>query len=363
MEVVGITKELVGINSENHLKNEVEIAKIVNGYLEDFGIDSKIIKYNKCRANVVASVGVGEGLMLNGHLDTVPLGDENRWNFEQGEIKEGRIYGRGASDMKGGIASIVSAVSKIDQRRLRRKILLVFVSDEESMSTGSNFLLGKNKKVFGNIKYGIIAEPTDMNIQIAQKGAVAIRAEIFGSPAHGSMPWEGDNAIVHSAELIIGLENLSKKMKRDRVFGSGSLNIGTVNGGVAGNVVPDKCVVEIDRRTIPGESGRTALEEVNGIIRRKRINAKTSLIFEAGAYSLDKKTYIARLVRETSGADFSVSSGYTEAELYKRLAGVDSVVFGPGKKSLAHRYDEYVSISSIQKCAAVFERVIKKFAY
>jgi acetylornithine deacetylase/succinyl-diaminopimelate desuccinylase family protein len=363
MDVARITKELVGINSENHLKNEVEIAKIVNGYLENFGIDSKIIRYDKCRANVVAVMGEGEGLMLNGHLDTVPLGDENRWHFEQGEEKRGRIYGRGAADMKGGVASIVSAVSKIDQRRLRKKILVVFVSDEEAFCTGSNYLLSKAKDVFGKIKCGIIAEPTDMNIQIAQKGAVAIRASVFGRPAHGSSPWDGENAIVHSAELIVELERLSKKMKKDKFLGRSSINIGTVNGGTAANIVPDKCVIEIDRRIIPGESGKTALEEVDSIIRKGKIRAEASLVFEAGAYSLDRNSHIARLVKEASGSDFSVSSGYTEAQLYKRLAGIDSVVFGPGKKSLSHKYDEYVSISSMQKSADVFERVMKKFAY
>ncbi len=361
MDVVKVTKELVDINSENTLKHEIDIAKFINEHLTGMGIESKVIRYGGGRANVVASMGKGDGLMLNGHLDTVPIGDPDKWPSIGAYEKNGKIYGRGASDMKGGIASIVSAISLIKPSRIKKRILLTFVSDEEGFSTGSLFLLKNRKELFKGIKYGIVAEPTDMKIQVAQKGAVAIEAQIIGKSAHGSVPWEGNNAISGAAKLIVALDSSARMLRKTRTFGTSSMNIGTIKGGTMGNVVPDRCVLEIDRRILPGESGRSAADQINKIIKTNGINARTRITFEAPPYSVSKSSPIAKLVKKATACEFSVSSGYTEAELYHRFAGIDSVVFGPGSKREAHKYNECVSIASLRKTTSYLNRILNSF--
>ena len=363
MDAIELTKELIIENSENNKAGELGIAKLISEKLDNLSIKYALLPFGGQRANLIAEIGTGkDGLMLNGHLDTVPIGDETKWHHSQGEETRGRIYGRGASDMKGGIASMLSALEKANTLRLNKRILLVLVSDEESFSSGSLKLLKKHHNLLKGVRYGIISEPTGLGVQIAQKGAVGIKIEVSGKPAHGSTPWKGRNAIVDASKFITQLQKDSGSLKKHKLFGRSSQNIGTITGGTMGNVVPEACTIEIDRRIIPGETGKTALSKIRDTISKQRIKAKASITFDAPPFNLDPSSRIASLVKTHSKTQFLYSNGYTEAELYKKLAGIDSVVFGPGEKRMAHTYDESISIKKLRAHSECLVSIIRDYA-
>ncbi len=315
-----LTLELVRINSENPPGNEKQIAKFIFDYLEGLGASPEIIEFDKNRTNVVAEIGREKGLMLCGHMDTVPIGDENLWKQNPfGEISRGKVYGRGSSDMKGGIASILTAVGKVNLSKLKRKLLLTFVADEEARLRGSTWLLENRKGIFRDVEYGVIAEPTDMKIQIAQKGVVDIKVKFGGKSAHGSMPWLGENAIVKATKFVTELEKLNSKMKiKDNLLGKGSVNIGKISGGTKVNVVPDYCELEIDRRVVPGETPERVVKQIKEVSRRLKLNAEMEVVLARKPFKLNESSEIVRLVRILAGTKTFGATGYTEQNSTKR---------------------------------------------
>ncbi|MDE1828064.1 MAG: M20 family metallopeptidase [Candidatus Micrarchaeota archaeon] len=363
-EVVELTRDLVSIKSSSLEDGEKEVAKYIRDYLSDLKIDSEIIEYQKGRCDIVASVGKGDGLMLNGHMDTVPIGDSSRWKMgTEPLVKNGKVYGRGTSDMKGGIAAILASLKGMDLSKPKRRLVLAFVADEEVALNGSKFLIEKRRSLLKGVRYGIIAEPTNLRIQIAQKGAMHIQVEIFGKSAHGSQPWEGESAILKGAELIVGLEDLASNFrKKDKLMGRGTINVGKIGGGTVTNVVPERCSVSIDRRIVPGESIAEAELQIKRILGSIKAKYKMEVRFAHGPYKLDKSSQIVKLVQSSSKAPrLTWTTGYTEAELYHSGAGIRSVVFGPGRMEVIHKPDEFVEVENLKKATAVFGKVLQKW--
>jgi len=362
MNEVELTQELIRINSENPPGNERQIAEFIKDFLDDLKISTEIMEFEKNRFNIVASIGNGKGLMFNGHMDTVPIG--SNWTFDPfgGKIANGRIYGRGASDMKGGIASILTAVKNLSKENFKRKLLLAFVADEEVALKGSEYLIKNKKEIFKDIKYGIIGECTDLRIRIAQKGIVQVKVKFKGKAAHGSKPELGDNAIYKAADFIQELRKLIEqlKSKKNHLLGSGTLNVGAINGGTKINVVPDFCNVEVDRRIIPGETPDYAIKQIRKIL--KKLNLKADIELETDSrlpMQLSKNLELIRILKSISKANLVGESGYTEAELFYRDAGVPCVSFGPGTSELAHIANEYIVIKNLQKATKIYEELIK----
>ena len=202
MDVVKLTQELVKINSEDPPGNEENMARFIVKFME--GMDFKLTKIypEKNRPILIFEKGKGEGLMLNGHMDTVPAGDGWKYDPFGGKVVNGRVYGRGAVDMKGGLASVLAAAKKFSGKKFKRKLVLVFVPGEEVNLLGSDYLTSKKKNLLKDVKHGVIAEPTGMNITIAQKGIVEIGVIFKGKSAHGSKPELGDNAILKAVKFI-----------------------------------------------------------------------------------------------------------------------------------------------------------------
>ena len=150
MNEIELTQQLVGINSENPPGNEKKIAKYIRDFLNDLKIKSELIEFEKNRCDVIASIGKGKGLMLNGHMDTVPAGDLKKWKYDpfEGKVVNGKLYGRGSSDMKGGLAAVLIAVKNLSRENFKRKLLLTFVADEEVAMKGSDYLIKNRRNIF-----------------------------------------------------------------------------------------------------------------------------------------------------------------------------------------------------------------------
>jgi len=361
-EEVELTRDLVSIKSSSLEDGEKEVAKYIRDYLSRFQIDSEIIEYQRGRCDIVASVGKGEGLMFNGHMDTVPIGDSSQWKMgTEPVIKNGKVYGRGTSDMKGGIAAILSSLKGINLSKPRRRLVLAFVADEEVALNGSKFLIEKRRSLLKGVKYGIIAEPTDLGIQIAQKGAMHLQVEIFGKSAHGSMPWEGESAILKAGKLIVGLDNLASNFKKkDKLMGKGTINVGKISGGTVTNVVPERCSISIDRRIVPGESIAEATSQIRKILDSIKAKYKIEVKFAHGPYKLNKTSPIVKLTKSSSkNSKLTWTTGYTEAELYHSGAAINSVVFGPGLMEVIHKPDEFVGVENLKKATSVFRAIVQ----
>ena len=363
--VVRLTSNLVNIKSESEKEGEDEVSKYINEYLQNLGIKSEISAFETGRSSVTASIGEGEGLMLNGHTDTVPIGAEKYWKYgTEAKAVNGKLYGRGTSDMKGGIAAILSAISGLNFSRAKRRLVLTFVADEEVKSRGSEWLIKHKKELFRNVKLGIIAEPTDMNLQVAQKGHVEIGVTVKGISAHGSMPNLGRNAIVDMSKFMVALDKFQKNLKqKDKILGKGTINIGTIRGGQATNVVPDLCEVKIDRRLVPGETGKIAVSQIKKILDSLDVDYSISPYQSRPPFKLDEKSRIVKFLSSIIPTKHTSTTGYTEAELYNSMAKIECVVFGPGTKKIIHKPNEYVSIANLTKSQNYYSKIIDMWCF
>ena len=363
-EEVMLTQELVRINSENPPGNEKEVAKFVYDYLQDLKIQSELIEIEENRYDVIADMGKGSGLMFNGHMDTVPIGDVDKWKHDPlgGEIKGGKLYGRGSSDMKSGVACILAAVKKVCKEDFKGRLALTFVADEESGQKGSNYIIRNRKDFLSGVKYGIFGESTGLEVTYAQKGVLHGKVIFTGKAAHGSSPHLGVNAIEKAVRFIDELEKLKVQLKRikDPDLGSGTINIGKITGGTKVNVVPDYCEVSIDRRLVPGESPKLAVKQFKNALKSAGVSGRMDMPDGRMAIKTDKHSELIELIRKSGFMKLKAISGYTELELYKTDAGIDCVAVGPGAHGQAHVVDEFVSISNLKKAVYLYENLIKK---
>ena len=364
MDEIELVKKLVNINSENPPGDEGKIAKFIEHTLSEIGVKSEVIEIDKNRFNVIAEIGQGEGFALSSHMDTVPIGDASVWKHSplSGKAYGGKIYGRGTTDTKGGLASILAALSKVDIKNPKRRLVLLFVCDEEVDSRGSKWIVKNRKKFLKGVKYGITTEATGNKIRVAQKGLVQVKIRFHGKAAHGSKPWNGDNAVDKAAKFIYELHKNEKQLLhlKDDVLGHGTINIGKISGGVKVNMVPDYCEVDIDRRTVPGETPYTVIRDFRRILKKACVNAEIENLCEPTfAFKLNKNSKVIKMILDAIRTEVVGDTGYTEAEIYKRMAGVDCVAFGPGDPKVAHAVDEYIEIRKLKQATSTFETLIK----
>ncbi|MDE1825299.1 MAG: M20/M25/M40 family metallo-hydrolase [Candidatus Micrarchaeota archaeon] len=357
--VVRLTKELININTENPPGREVEAARYMRSYLKGLGIRSEIIEFAPGRANIVAGIGKGEGIMLNGHIDTVPFPSNRLGNLAS--VKAGRIYGRGAADMKGAVASILASLEGIDTENFRRRLLLVFVADEESKFKGSTYLLSKRKRLFKGVKYGIIAEPSGLKIRLGQKGILGVKVGFTGKMAHGSSPWLGDNAIYKAASFVQEIGKAREAVEVDKREEKDTIAVTRINGGVAGNVIPDYCEVHIDKRVAQGSKTAAAFEQIKKIAKRHDNDARIEIKVAREPYKIDPNSKLVKWLIGLTKAETYYARTYTEAELYGRIAGIECVVYGPGESRWSHDPNESVSIANLKRATETYRSIIKRW--
>ncbi|MCL4391345.1 MAG: M20 family metallopeptidase [Candidatus Parvarchaeota archaeon] len=364
MDEIRLTQELVKIPSENPPGNERKIAEFVANFLDNLDIKNEIVEIDQDRFNVIAEIGKGEGLALSSHMDTVPVGDVKTWKHGpfSGDISDGKVYGRGTTDTKGGLSSILTALSRVDLKNPERRLVLLFVCDEEVDSRGSKWIINNRKKFLSEVKYGITTEATNNKIRIAQKGLVQVRVKFSGKAAHASKPWMGKNAVDDAVRFISELHRRKKHLLgiKDDMLGNGTINIGRIVGGVKVNMVPGSCEVDIDRRIVYRETPSLVLRDYEKILKDLKIRAKIEQLCEPiWPFKLNKDSKIISMISSAIKTEVVGDTGYTEAELYSRRAGIDFVAFGPGNSTVAHAADEYVEVSKLKHATSMLESLIK----
>ncbi|HEY7659957.1 MAG TPA: M20 family metallopeptidase [Actinomycetota bacterium] len=375
-EVLRFARALVTTPSENPGGTEDAVAEVVVGILEGIGADARIVRGEAGRPSVVARIGDGSRprLAWNGHLDVVPAGDPGTWSHPPfaAEVVDGRLVGRGAADMKGPVASALAAVAAIRRSgvRLGGTIDLHLVADEEL--TGLNGTKVLLEQSFLDQDAAIVGEPTDLRLMLAERGGAWVRAIARGRAAHGSTPQLGVNAITSMARFLLRIEEVLPDLEHPLV-GRPSVNAAIIEGGSAPNVVPDTCVVDVDRRVVPGETDPAAVLEPFERLARAitRDHPEVDLSFDlhlwTDAAEADPDSEISRVCRAAMRAETgrttedSGLTGITDARFYLNDAGVQAVLLGPGSLTVAHTADEWVAVEDLVTASRIYARVFAAF--
>jgi len=375
-KAIEILQTMLRFNTTNPPGAELALAEYLVSILKSYGINSHVDDLGDGRGNAIGCIeGSKErpDLLLNGHLDVVPPG-EQAWTFEpfSGSIDSGKLYGRGASDMKGGLAALVVAAGLIAQAGvpLKGDLWITGTAGEEVDSLGAVDLLSKG--YLKNVGAAIIGEPSLMKLFTVTKGALWFEFTTVGKTAHGSMPECGRNAILMMNRLINKLTEYEFSYKQHTLLGGPSMNIGTVRGGVKTNVVPDSCTITVDIRTVPGQDHAKIIEDMQKIlaelegtvtgfkgsltILNNRMPVETSP--DAELIQLGVKT-----AKETLGLELKPCgvNYYTDASIFSTALGIPVLIFGPGDEKMAHQPDEYIEIEKYIDAIKFYTALILRF--
>jgi succinyl-diaminopimelate desuccinylase len=361
IDVVALTRSLVAIDTVNHA--ETAALKVLAPLLEEAGFVLAVAEHEPGRGTLVADWHTDldvPPLCLSGHVDTVPLGAEPWQHEPSGELDGDRLYGRGTSDMKGGVAAIVAAAVKIAAGKPKRAGLrLVLTAAEETGSLGARHVAqAVLEEPSGPI---VIAEPTSNAVVHGHKGALWLEAVATGVTAHGSMPSLGDNAIYKLARAVSRFEQYAFTAGAHPVMGPPTLNVGTIQGGLNTNSVPDRAVATVDVRTIAGQDHgelTAALARMAGpeIALRPLIDLPPVWTDPADEWAAS----VAEIVRAVTGqaSEPRAATYFTDASvLTPALGSVPTVICGPGEAEQAHVTDEWCSVARLAESVEIFERL------
>ena len=374
--VVGTLQQLVRIDSRNPASEdgapgEREIALAVREHLARLGWDGEVQQLGDDRVNVVATrqgAGGGRSLLFNVHLDTV--GVEGMEDPFSGELRDGRVYGRGAQDTKGGAAAILGAAKAMadDGVRLAGDLVLAFVADEEHESLGTAALVEDVKT-----DAALVLEPSELEVCVAHRGFGVFRLVTRGRAAHGGRPDVGIDANLHMAHLLVELERLSARWRegfRHPLLGSPSLHVPQIAGGRQLFFYSDRCTAEVECRTVPGQGEEEVLGEIRAAIesvagRIEGFDASVERVLWRSPYEIDPERPIVgtvlSAVEEVRGEPGRlIGHPWWEDSALLGAAGVETVVLGPVGEGL-HSEEEWVDADSVVELAEILYRTAVSF--
>lgn len=371
-----LLRDMIAIPSVNPMRPnsgeyvEKAMANFIETTLSGAGIDCERQRVAEGRDNVIAVVhSTGSdvnGLMFNSHMDTVPVDNMSIKPFDP-IIENECVFGRGSCDAKASLAAMMTAVIDYAQKPERpRPVVFAAMADEEFAFSGSRKLIEKSWPVSACV----IGEPTRLRRVIAHKGIVRWRIEVHGLSAHGATPDLGRNAVYDGARVALALEEYAKRLAEKQFhpgLGHPTLNVGKVAGGHSVNIVPDKCLVELERRLLPGEDGRTAVNDCERFL-RKRLGESVQLTFEE-PYLIDpamETTPEAVIVESLARAQqdelgfvgelAAVNYGTDGSKLSR--AGIETVVCGPGDIAQAHTANEFIEVEQLELATRMYSRLL-----
>lgn len=377
-DAVALTQALTRIDSRNPTlapgaPGEGPIASALANRLEGWGFDVALVDSASGRPNLVARIGPPDtkALMFAGHLDTVGVEGMSHQPFAA-DIEGDRLYGRGSADMKSGISAMCcGALAAFEEcgSSARRHVIIAAVTDEEYESLGMRALLASGVTA----DCAILTEPTRLAICPAHRGFVWIEIEFTGRAAHGSRYDIGVDAIRHAGLVLAELDELDAgplRSKTHPLLGRGSLHASTISGGIGMSTYPDRCILSVERRTIPGESADDALGEVRNAIervraRRPELAATIRLIAAQLPSDVRADAKVVRMLErglQEAGmpAPLEGLSAWTDAALLNE-AGIAAICFGPGDIALAHSAEEYVPVGEIRSATEVLTNVAREW--
>ena len=350
---------------------ELAAAEVISTEFAKFGIKSEIDTWDKTRANITAhikSTGKKPALLIACHIDVVGPGQAG-WNtppFTAVE-KEGKIFGRGSTDMKGGTASSVAAICEIIKSgvELQGDIIFTAVAGEETDSCGAERFIS-NRSLIPKCQGVTIPEPSDFSIVSAHRGILWLEITTKGKAAHGSTPELGINAINSMRLFLNELENYDITVKKHDILGTCSMSVNTISGGKTQNAVPDKCVCGIDIRVIPGVKHDDIIGDFTKIFDKLKSNnpefeAEISIQRQVHSLETDGNSDFARELCACLGIEKTVPVGFTTDGPQFVSLGAPVLIFGPGKPEICHKPDEFIEITDLEKAVSDYKKIIMHF--
>jgi acetylornithine deacetylase len=360
--------------------SNLALIDFVSDYLGAYGIASeRVFDATEKKADLYATIGPagGGGIMLSGHTDVVPI-DGQAWHSDPFAVtaRDGRLYGRGTSDMKSFLAVALALVPEMTARRLATPIHLALSYDEEVGCLGVRGLIAELARRPDRPRLCIVGEPTEMRLVIAHKGKRSLRCHVHGFECHSSLTHLGVNAVEAAAELVAHLKMMVRRRREHGPFDDDfsppytSIHTGVIRGGTALNIVPKDCHFDFEFRLLPGEDSEPLLDELRRFAAERllpemqAVQPETDIIFEelTSAPALDTRAdaEATRFVAALTGANTThkVSFG-TEAGLFQE-AGIPTVVCGPGSIEQAHKPDEFIEIDQIAQCESFLRKLIDR---
>ncbi|KAK47980.1 acetylornithine deacetylase [Caballeronia jiangsuensis] len=371
-----LLERLIGFATVSRDSN-LELIEFIRDYLAQHDVESELF-YNaeRTKANLFATIGPRDrgGIVLSGHTDVVPV-DGQPWTVDAFRLteKDGRLYGRGAADMKGFLASVLAAVPMLLKRELRLPVHLAFSYDEEVGCLGVRPMLAQLTQRAHKPVLCLIGEPTSLKPVLGHKGKLAMRCQVKGAPCHSAYAPYGVNAIQYAARLINRLEEIGEKLAQpehhDTRFDPpySTVQTGTIKGGRALNIVPAECEFDFEVRALPGFDASTVADDLETyaqaelLPKMRAVKSDTDITLEAlSAYpglATPPDSEAARLLALLSGSsEFGTVAFGTEGGLFDH-AGIPTIVCGPGSMDQGHKPDEFVTVEQLRDCDAMLIRL------
>lgn len=373
-ESVELLRRLIAVNTTNPPGGEAALARLLAGELAAAGLEVSVIDLGDGRANLRARLAGQRprpALLWLGHLDTVPAG-ETGWTTDPftAAIRDGRLFGRGASDMKSGLASMAVAAMSLARRSEvpAQDLILYFTADEEAGGLGARRLL--DEPWLSGVGQILVGEPTGLNLGICEKGALWLEFTTTGRVAHGSHPERGRNAIASMHRLISGLLDVELGGTPHPLLGRSTLSLGTIAGGVKVNVVPDRCQLEVDIRLTPDADPEQLLARLRALLGRLSsddpgFQAAFRLISRYPAFESDVRAPFVRKAREIGQIILGRVpepvgiSYFTDAAVAVAATGIPALILGPGEQVEAHGPDESLPLANLPAAVAYYQELAR----
>jgi len=365
-DAIALTRSLLRFDTVNPPGRERDCARLVGAMLQEWGFEVAYHEYEDARTSVVARSGGADSkppLCLTGHLDVVPLGSR-KWTKDpfSGEADGDRLYGRGSSDMKAGLAAILLAARSVAKKLSGTPgVVLVLTAAEEGGCIGSQHLA--RTQLLGKAGAIVVGEPTSNYPCVGHKGSLKFYARFRGVSAHASMPDLGVNAIYKAARAVAKLEAFDFGQPAHPVMGRPTMNVGTFAGGEGVNMVPDSASVGVDIRTVPGMDHAAVRAKLQALLGSE---AEIEVFSDMNAVWTEPEQDWVRRVFEITGRALGVKpepraqTYNTDAgNLLKVYKGAPTVVLGPGEPQQAHQTDEWCSMERIRQSVAIYEDLIR----
>ncbi|MDD3374609.1 MAG: M20 family metallopeptidase [Candidatus Omnitrophica bacterium] len=370
--LIKLTQEVLQINSENPPGNELALSKFIEKDMRSLGLSVKTYTFAKARPNVVAilkgknrKLAAKRSILITPHFDTVPAGKGWKFGPFSGQIKNGRIYGRGASDDKGNLACAMEAMRSLVEDKVSFNYDIIFAAtvDEET---------GSKKGIIPLIEKGIIKPEVALVLDsdefysiVAQKGLMHMLIQVFGKKAHGAYNWRGINAIEIASKIIQDLKALEFRYKKHEFLRPPTINIGTIQGGDKVNMVADFCEFSCDFRFLPGMKHQEILKDVKSIVSHHAKRSKMIIDDLQMPYEIDPNHDLVKLYSQSCKkmkrpAILKGSEGATVITFFQKKK-IPAIATGYGSTKTAHSTDEYAEVKKLYDGARVLEQFLKDF--
>jgi acetylornithine deacetylase ArgE len=372
LTVVDIAKELIRFDTSGPPTKELPCAVWIKDFLEGIGFEAELQVVDEGRANVIGKMGVGRGpgLVLSGHMDVVLAGNPGLWKvtapFEP-TVRDGRLYGRGACDMKGPDACILQVVKELAKEDYRRQLSVVFTAGEDTGGWYVTKVIEEEKITPEDAMYGVIPEPSMMEIIPVHKGSGGAEVLIHGKAAHSSKPQLGVNANQKAADFLVALRGLQSKLDEIKhpLLGPTTVECTMMTGGFKANIIPDQARLTLNFRLIPEHRdpavSRKWFEDLIASLALGDPEFKAELTHHGASPPLDVPldNPIVLILRDILGTRVAGAPYYTEAVSYTG-SGIPTVICGPGSIDQAHTPDEYITLEQLELGVSTFKEAVKR---